>query len=96
MTLTVVKEPQASRYELLRDGERVGIAEYVLEDGAIDFTHTEIDRDQREKGLASTLVQQALDDVRENSDLRVAASCPYVRHWLGDHPEYQDLLTRNA
>ncbi|MFF1571440.1 GNAT family N-acetyltransferase [Leifsonia sp. NPDC058292] len=96
MSLTVVKEPDASRYVLLRDGERIGIAEYELGDGVIDFVHTEIDKGQREKGLASTLVQQALDDVRDDTDLRVAASCPYVRHWLGEHPEYQDLQQREA
>jgi predicted GNAT family acetyltransferase len=96
MTLTVAKEPDASRYALLRDGEVIGIAVYELGDDAIDFTHTEVDQDQRKKGLASTLVQQALDDVRANTDLRVIASCPYVRHWLGEHPEYQDLQTRNS
>ncbi|WP_431279100.1 GNAT family N-acetyltransferase [Leifsonia poae] len=96
MSLTVVKEPDASRYALLRDGERIGIAQYELGNGAIDFIHTEVDTDEREHGLASTLVQQALDDIRDNTDLRVVASCPYVRHWLGEHPDYQDLEARSG
>lgn len=94
MSLTVVKQPESSRYVLLKDGEQIGVAEYDLRDDAIVFTHTVIDEEKREKGMASTLVQEALDDVRANTDLRVVATCPYVRHWLREHPEYQDLQSR--
>ncbi|QIZ97329.1 MULTISPECIES: GNAT family N-acetyltransferase [unclassified Leifsonia] len=94
MSLTVVKQPESSRYVLVKDGEQIGVAEYDLRDDAIVFTHTVIDEEKREKGMASTLVQEALDDVRANTDLRVVATCPYVRHWLREHPEYQDLQSR--
>ncbi|GAB3586690.1 GNAT family N-acetyltransferase [Leifsonia lichenia] len=94
MSLTVVKQPESSRYALLTDGEQIGVAEYELRDDAIVFTHTVVDEEKREKGMASTLVQEALDDVRANTDLRVVATCPYVRHWLREHPEYQDLQSR--
>jgi hypothetical protein len=94
VTLTVVHEPDASRYALLEDGERIGVAEYDLRDDAIVFTHTEVDESKREKGMASRLVSEALDDVRANSDLRVIVTCPYIRSWLPEHPEYRDLLER--
>jgi predicted GNAT family acetyltransferase len=94
VTLTVVNEPDASRYALLEDGERIGVAEYDLGDDAIVFTHTEVDESKREKGMASRLVSDALDDVRANSDLRVIVTCPYIRRWLPEHPEYRDLLER--
>ncbi|MGJ4845818.1 GNAT family N-acetyltransferase [Leifsonia sp. Le1] len=94
MSLTVVKQPESSRYVLVKDGEQIGVAEYDLRDDAIVFTHTVIDEEKREKGMASTLVQEALDDVRANTDLRVVATCPYVRHWLREHPGYQDLQSR--
>jgi len=94
MTLSVENQPEESRYALLQDGELIGVAEYDLRDDAIVFTHTEVEEAKREKGMASTLVQTALDDVRQNSDRRVIASCPYVRSWLSDHPEYADLQTR--
>ena len=44
--------------------------------------------------MASTLVQTALDDVRDHSERRVIASCPYVRRWLSEHPDYADLQKR--
>jgi uncharacterized protein len=94
MALTVQHEPDASRYALFSDGERVGVAEYDLRDDAIVFTHTEVDPEKREKGMASALVQAALDDVRDGSDRRVIASCPYVRRWLSEHPDYADLQQR--
>ena len=94
MSLSVENQPEESRYALLQDGEVIGVAEYDLRDDAIDFTHTQVDEEKREKGMASTLVQSALDDVRENSARRVIASCPYVRSWISDHPDYADLQTR--
>ncbi|WP_285114560.1 GNAT family N-acetyltransferase [Leifsonia sp. fls2-241-R2A-40a] len=94
MTLTVENQPDQSRYALLQDGEAIGVAEYQLRDGAIVFTHTEVDEEKREKGMASTLVKAALDDVRDNSELRVIATCPYVRSWLSEHPDYAELQQR--
>lgn len=94
MSLTVTDQPEESRYALLKDGEVIGVAEYDLRDDVIVFTHTEIEEAKREKGMASTLVQKALDDVRDNSARRVVASCPYVRHWISEHPEYADLQRR--
>jgi uncharacterized protein len=93
MALTVENQPDQSRYALLQDGEVIGVAEYRLHPDAIVFTHTEVDEDKREKGMASTLVRTALDDVRD-SQRRVVASCPYVRSWLSEHPDYADLQQR--
>ncbi|MEN0084513.1 MAG: GNAT family N-acetyltransferase [Leifsonia sp.] len=94
MSLSVENQPDQSRYALLQDGEVIGVAEYDLRDDAIVFTHTEVDEAKREKGMASTLVQTALDDVRDHSDRRVIASCPYVRSWLSEHPDYAGLQKR--
>jgi uncharacterized protein len=94
MAIVVKNEPENHRYVIEIDGERVGMAEYRLRGDIIDFTHTEVDTTRRERGLAKELVQTALDDVRNNSTLRVVATCPYVAHWLTEHPDYQDLLSR--
>ncbi|RDV45728.1 GNAT family N-acetyltransferase [Leifsonia sp. ku-ls] len=94
MSLSVENQPDQSRYALLQDGEVIGVAEYDLRDDAIVFTHTEVDESKREKGMASNLVRTALDDVRDHSSRRVIASCPYVRSWLSEHPDYADLQKR--
>lgn len=91
----VEHDPDNSRYVLKRGEEVIGETVYLVrEDGTIDFQHTEIDPERQEKGLGSKLVRAALDDVRSGSTARVAATCPFTRHFIETHPEYEDLRTR--
>ena len=94
MALTVENQPENSRYALIKDGEVIGAADYELRGDSIVFTHTEVDPDKRERGMASTLVQSALDDVRDNTGLHVVVGCPYIKKWLSEHPDYADLQRR--
>lgn len=82
------------RYLLLRGDRRLGLADYELAPGVITIVHTEIDPELQEHGLGSKLVAGVLDDIRTSSELRVAATCPFARRFLRDHPEYADLTTR--
>jgi len=93
-TAQVKHEPDLSRYTLWQDGEPVGLADYRLVGQELKFTHTEIDPAKRTHGLASILIEQALDDVRTRTDLTVVAACPFVADWIDQHAEYQDLLRR--
>jgi uncharacterized protein len=36
-------------------------------------------------------VQGALDQVRAEA-LKVIPQCPFVKAWIGKHPEYKDML----
>lgn len=83
-----------SRFELLVDGEQAGIADYQLRGDTIAFIHTEIDPRFRGQGLGDEIARGALNLVRAETDLRVVASCPFISKWIGEHPDYQDLLTR--
>ncbi|WEO77849.1 GNAT family N-acetyltransferase [Cryobacterium sp. SO2] len=78
------------RYVLLLDGARVGYTTYVDHGSRRVFVHTEIDMNQSGKGLASTLVSAALDDVRARQ-LRVVAICPFTAAYLRGHRDYDDL-----
>lgn len=93
-TVQVRHDPAQSRYTVRLGDETVGLADYVTTATAVHFTHTEVNPAQRQHGLASILVEQALDDVRVRSDLPVAPDCSYVARWIDQHAEYQDLLTR--
>jgi len=87
-------EPALSRYTLLIGDATAGFADYEVDGSRVLFTHVEVDPRHRGEGLASILVEQALDDMRERTDLTVVAVCPYVVAWIDKHAEYQDLLTR--
>jgi predicted GNAT family acetyltransferase len=82
---------EASRYELVEDGEVVGIADYVLAEGTAVFPHTVISPARRGDGLGAQLVQAALDDQRRAGH-KIVATCWYVAAFIDEHPEYRDLV----
>ncbi len=86
--------PDESRFEARVDGQLAGFSAYLLAGGTMTFTHTEVDDAYEGQGVGSALVRQSLDQVRERPEIRVAASCPFVRDWLRKHPDYQDLTRR--
>jgi uncharacterized protein len=86
--------PAEHRYEAHLDGELAGFAAYELTDKLVIFTHTEVDPTFEGKGVGSALARFALDDVRATGTHRVLALCPFIKGWIGKHPEYEDLLHR--
>ena len=91
MTREVRDNPEASRYELIVDGDVAGFADYRIHDNVVIFPHTVINPDRRGQGLGDILVEGALDDVRE-SGRRVVAACWFVAEFIDGHSQYQDLL----
>ncbi len=90
MATEVRDNPQRNRYELVVDGEVVGVADYDGEGDVLVFPHTEIEPARRGSGLGAELVRGALDDVRRRGR-RVVPSCWYVAQFIDEHPEYADL-----
>ena len=88
----VRNNPELSRFEAVDDGEVVGFAAYQLTDELIVFTHTEVDPAVEGRGIGSLLARSALDDVRAAGDRRVLPLCPFVKAWIGRHPDYVDLV----
>ena len=95
MEPTVKDAPDANRYEI-REGEQLlGHAAYERHGDTVVFTHTEVDQDTGHKGLGSTLVRAALDDVRAKGG-SVVPKCSFVRGWIGKHEEYADLVAASG
>ena len=78
-----------SRYELDADGA-TAFANYRLVPGAVIITHTETPPALRGRGIASTLVQGALNQIRAEGS-KVIAGCGFVVDYLRRHPEYADI-----
>lgn len=91
-TVDVRNNPEQNRYEIRLGDQLAGFAEYMLNDGLITFTHTEIDPSFEGKGLGSQLVRFALDDVRSTGERKVLPLCPFVKGWIAKHPDHADLL----
>jgi predicted GNAT family acetyltransferase len=54
---------------------------------ALVLVHTEVDDAYEGRGLAGRLVRAVFDAARAAGQ-PVVPRCPYVRHWLGSHPDY--------
>lgn len=80
------------RYEARIDGALAGFAQYQLTDELVVFTHTEVDPAFEGQGVGSALARFALDDVREQGTRKVMPLCPFIKGWIGHHPEYVDLV----
>jgi predicted GNAT family acetyltransferase len=91
METRVADNPDADRYEVFADGELAGFVTYRLKDGRIALRHTEVDDAFEGHGVGGTLVSEALDDARARG-LAVLPFCPFVKAYIGKHPEYLDLV----
>ena len=78
-----------SRFELDVEGA-VAFANYRRTPDMVIITHTETPRSLRGRGIASELVQGALELIRADG-LKVAAGCGFVVDYLQKHPEFADL-----
>lgn len=91
MDVQVQENPGRSRFEILVDGELVGLATYHVRDGAVVVSHSEVDPQRRGHGLASELARRTLDTLRERGE-RVVPACPFFAKYVAEHPEYGDLV----
>jgi predicted GNAT family acetyltransferase len=88
----VINNRAHHRYELEVEGH-LATEHYKVDGNVITFEHTDVPKELGGKGVGSTLVQGALDQVRA-AGLQVIPECPFVRAWIEKHPEYADLVKR--
>ncbi|MEU8340107.1 GNAT family N-acetyltransferase [Spirillospora sp. NPDC048832] len=91
MSTEVTDNPGQSRYEITVDGDLAGFVEYERGEGSVVFIHTEVDPAFEGKGIGGALARGALDDVRAKGQ-SVVPLCPFIKKWIGKHPDYQDLV----
>ena len=88
---TGVRDNKAlSRFELDAEGG-VAFANYRRTPSAVIITHTETPRSLRGHGIASELVEGALQLIRAEG-LKVIAGCGFVVDYLQKHPEFDDMV----
>ena len=86
----VTRNDGESRYEVTIDGSFAQLV-YRERGDRIALVHTEVPEELGGQGLAGELAQFAMDDAKARG-LTVVAYCPFVRSYLGKHPEYQALV----
>ncbi|MFZ2259369.1 hypothetical protein EDD41_1604 [Luteococcus japonicus] len=91
MTITVALKNEKKRYEAAVDGQPAGFITYEPQGDVLDLQHTEIDSAYEGKGVGTELVKQTLDLIRSIGK-KVKPSCPFVKKFIDENAEYQDLL----
>ncbi len=87
----IVDVPAEQRYVLTVEGRPVGRLDYDVSEDVFVAAHVVVDPSHGGQGLGGTLVRHVLDEVR-SSGRRLRPSCPFVAHFVRQHPEYADLL----
>jgi uncharacterized protein len=91
MAIRSIRDNKAlSRFELDIAGG-VAFANYRRTPSTVIITHTETPRALRGRGIASELVDGALQMIRADG-LKVVAGCGFVADYLSKHPEFADLM----
>ena len=90
MSVTVIHNPEASRFEA-EVGGRLAVCSYWLNDGVLALTHTEVPRAAQGQGVAAALVDATLAWARSQG-WRVRPVCSYVATHMRRQPETRDLL----
>ena len=89
--ISIHDNPERRRFEAdLGDGS-LALADYILRDGKIIFTHTEVPPAHESQGIGTALIRFALKAARDRG-LKVVPVCPFFADYLRKHPEEQDLI----
>jgi predicted GNAT family acetyltransferase len=92
--IVVTSDTVARTYSATMNGAVVGTLIYELEGSRVVLTHTIVEPGAREHGVGSTLVRQALDDLRREGKT-ATVMCPFVTEFIALNPEYADLVDRS-
>jgi predicted GNAT family acetyltransferase len=94
--VAVADVPAAHRYRATLDGRAAGHLEYRRrrqgEQQQILALHTVVGEEFEGRGVGSALARALLDQARAGG-VEVVAYCPFVREYVGRHPEYADGVT---
>jgi predicted GNAT family acetyltransferase len=76
---------------LVEDGHVVGVADYEERGDMVVLPRTLIELSRQGHGLGAELVAAVLDDLQA-SGRKVVPVCWYVREFMDEHAQYQEML----
>lgn len=86
----VRRDAAAGRFEILVDDVVAGFADYRDSDGVREFPHTVVASEFGGRGLAGTMIAEALRVTREEG-LRVRPTCSFVERHIAKNPGSAEL-----
>ena len=87
----VTHNSAAGQFEA-RTEHGTALLKYVPRGTVLDLVHTEVPPAVEGQGIGMSLARAALEHARSQK-VQVIPSCPFVKAYIGKHPEYADLVT---
>ncbi|MDR0892350.1 MAG: N-acetyltransferase [Mediterranea sp.] len=88
---TLIDNVDKRRYEFQIDGKVAQIDYIKSQHNQIFLVHTEVPISLGGQGIASQLVQKALEDI-ELKGLKLVPLCPFVAGYIKKHPEWKGIV----
>lgn len=90
MGITVTNNENEKRYQATVEGHLVKI-DYITTKNKVYLTHTEVPPALEGKGLGKAIVEQALEDIKQQGK-ELVPLCPFVAAFLKRNPAWAELL----
>ncbi len=84
-------EPPAKRFAVRLDHKIAYLSYEDRGNNVLDYAHTYVPEEYRNRGIASKLTRYALDWARENG-YSIIPSCSFVEDYIHKNPEYGDIV----
>lgn len=91
----LVRNRIARRYEFELEEGRALIEYSERPGGVLVLTRTEVPACYEGRGVGAELVRAVLEEVRRER-MRVVPQCRFVAQWICRHPEWEDVVAREA
>lgn len=90
MSHTLIKNAKECKYEYHIDGY-IAYITYDDQNGNMHLTHTIVPDELAGKGLAKTLLEAVLEQIKKDNK-KAVAQCSYIVRYLEKHPEVSDMF----
>jgi hypothetical protein len=90
MELEISENKDKKRFEASVEGN-LAFVEYIRAENKVYLTHTEVPSQLEGKGIASAMVKQILEQIK-NEELKLVPLCPFVAAYVKRHPEWKEIM----
>ena len=91
--MKVTHDPSRHRFVARVGGDEATLVYSDRDGGVIELRHTEIPLAAQGHGIGNSLADAAFRYARDHA-LHVVPTCPFVRHWLTTHPEWEAIVVK--
>ena len=90
MSYTLIHNAKECKYEYHIDGF-IAYITYNVQNGNMHLTQTIVPDELAGRGLAKTLLEAVLEQIKKDNK-KAVAQCSYIVNYLEKHPEAKDLF----